>query len=127
MATRVRTLTSEEQVVIRHLAHSRTAPVRTVERAQIIWAASQGETIPTIAKRMHRDPRMVALWIGRFNDRGVVGLQDQPRLGRPATYSAEQIGEVIAAATTAPKTRGLPFTSWTLDRLQAYLNEERGI
>ena len=27
----------------------------------------------------------------------------------------------------APKDLGLPFGSWTLDRLQSYLNEQRGI
>jgi len=34
---------------------------------------------------------------------------------------------VIATALTAPEALGLPFACWTLDRLQAYLNEEQGI
>jgi hypothetical protein len=34
---------------------------------------------------------------------------------------------VLAAALTDPKQLGLPFGSWTLDRLQAYLNEPKGI
>jgi transposase len=37
------------------------------------------------------------------------------------------VGEVVAASLTKPGALGLPFGSWTLDRLQAYLNEERGI
>jgi transposase len=34
---------------------------------------------------------------------------------------------VIATALTAPRTLGLPFASWTLDRLAAYLGEHKGI
>jgi len=37
------------------------------------------------------------------------------------------VGELIATSLTDPQTFGLPFGSWTLDRLAAYLNEERGI
>ncbi len=58
---------------------------------------------------------------------GPDGLLDQPRSGRPATYPPEQVAEVIAASMTDPKELGLPFGSWTLDRLQAYLNEKKKI
>src|SRR5206468_8959391 len=55
------------------------------------------------------------------------GLTDHPRPGRPPTYTAEQRAEVIAAALTRPEDLGMPFASWTLDRLQAYLSEHKGI
>ena len=54
-------------------------------------------------------------------------LQDRPRCGCPATYAADQKAELIATALTDPQTLGLPFGCWTLDRLQTYLNEQRGI
>jgi len=34
---------------------------------------------------------------------------------------------VVAASLTKPEELGLPFGSWTLDRLEAYLNGERGV
>ncbi len=34
---------------------------------------------------------------------------------------------MFATALTDPKTLDLPFASWTLDRLAAYLNEREGI
>ncbi len=34
---------------------------------------------------------------------------------------------MVAAALTAPKALGLPFACWTLDRLAAYLNEQKRI
>jgi transposase len=89
--------------------------------------ASEGEPIVAIARRLRLDPRTVAVRLARFNEEGLAALEDRPRSGRPATYSHEQVGEVIATALTDPQFLGRPFACWTLDRLQAYLNEERGI
>jgi transposase len=69
----------------------------------------------------------VYMWLKRFNALGVSGLRDDARSGRPATYTPDEVSEVIAAALTKPQELELPFASWTLDRLQAYLNEQKGI
>ena len=45
----LRDLSGEERAAIERLAPSRTAPARQVERARIIWRASQGEMAPAIA------------------------------------------------------------------------------
>ena len=60
-------------------------------------------------------------WLKRFNARGLQGLEEDVRTGRPPTYSAEQRSAVIDTALTPPADLGLPFASWTLDRLVAYL------
>jgi transposase len=65
-------------------------------------------------------------WLKRFNARGLQGLEEDVRTGRPPTYSAEERSAVIDTALTRPADLGLPFASWTLDRLVAYL-AERGI
>jgi transposase len=65
--------------------------------------------------------------IRRFNTEGLAALEDHHRPGRPATYSADEVAAVIAAALTSPRRLGLPFASWTLDRLAAYLQEHKGI
>jgi transposase len=69
----------------------------------------------------------VRTWIKRFNTLGLAGLDDCPRSGRPATYTADEVAEVIALALTDPQTLALPFACWTLDRLAAYLQEVKGI
>jgi transposase len=127
MAIRVRPLTHQERAVIERLAHSRTAPARQVERAKIIWLASQGQTVPAIAGRLRLHEQTVRDWLKRFNEAGLPGLGDRPRGGKPPTYTPEQVAEVVALALTAPQTLGLPFACWTLDRLQAYLNEQKGV
>ena len=65
--------------------------------------------------------------IRRFNAEGLAALEDGHRSGRPATYSADEVAAVIAAALTSPRRLDLPFASWTLDRLAAYLLEHKSI
>jgi transposase len=124
---RLRVLSEEEAEAITRLARSRTAPVRLVERARIIERARQGLRVPAIAAAVGVSAPVVRTWLHRFNAHGLAGLTDAPRAGRPATYPAEQVGELIAASLTKPDDLGLPFGSWTLDRLATYLHERKGI
>jgi transposase len=110
---------------VRQLAQSRTAAARTVERAKIIWLANQGWRMPAIARELRLTGNTIRLWLKRFNTDGLDGLRDRPRAGRPATYTAEQAGEVVALSLTDPRSLDLPFASWTLDRLTAYLHDVR--
>lgn len=50
----LRPLTEEETRVIRRLAHARTEPARSVERAQIVWRAQQGARVPVSARALGR-------------------------------------------------------------------------
>ena len=60
-------------------------------------------------------------WLERSNARGLQGLDEGVRVGRPPTYSAAQRSAGIDTALTRPADLGLPFASWTLDRLVARL------
>ena len=123
----VRPLTEEEAAALGRLARSRTAPARAVERARIVELAHRGRRVPSIAREVGVSERTARRWLGRFAERGLDGLADAPRAGRPPTYTPEEVGAVVAASLTDPDDLGLPFGAWTLDRLAAYLNEERGI
>jgi transposase len=123
----LREVTSEERQAVRRLAHSRTAPVRAVERAQVVEAALAGATVEEVAVQLGLARNTIYLWLHRFQERGLAGLEDAPRGGRPPTYSREQVGEIVATALTAPQTLDLPFQSWTLDRLATYLSEHKGV
>jgi transposase len=120
-------VTPQERQAVEQLAHSRTAEARLVERARIILAAAAGQPVSTIARDLGVSRPTIYTWITRFNAQGPDALPDQPRSGRPATYPPEQVAEVLAAALSDPRQLGLPFGSWTLDRLQAYLNEQKKI
>src|SRR5512142_1158988 len=123
----LRELTPEERQALEYLAASRTAQARFVERAQILLAIAEGRRPSHVAKDLGISRPTVYTWIHRFHAQGLHGLEDQPRAGRPPTYTAEQRAEVIAVALTDPRSLGLPYGCWTLDRLEAYLNEQKGI
>lgn len=123
----VRELTEQERETIQQLARSRTAAVRQVERARIVQASSEGQRVSELAERLQLREAKVRKWIKRFNAKGLAGLEDEPRTGRPVTYTVEEVSEVVAASLTDPQSLGLPFASWTLDRLEAYLNEVKGM
>ncbi len=123
----LRPLTPDERDAVERTARSRTAPARAVERARIVALARAGAGVAEVSRAVGVCEDTVRRWIRRFNAGGLDGLADAGRSGRPPTYTAEEVGEAVAASLTAPRELGLPFGSWTLDRLAVYLNEERGI
>jgi transposase len=127
MTIRVRALGEGEAEQLAHMTRSRTLGAGHVRRAQIVQHAVDGLGAPEIAARMDLCGATVRLWLKRFNARGVDGLEEDIRSGRPATYSPEERSAVITAALSQPADLGLPFASWTLDRLVAHLSEQRGI
>jgi transposase len=123
----IQTHSAEERAAVERVARSRTAQAREVERAKVALAALQGEGVGAIAQRFDVSPATVYLWLHRFEQQGLAGLADQPRGGRPPTYTREQVGTIVATALTDPQTLGQAYSSWTLDRLAAYLAEHEGI
>lgn len=124
MTIRVRALDDDEAKQLAHMARSRTLGAGLVRRAQIVQHAVDGLGAPEIAAKMDLCGATVRFWLKRFNARGLPGLEEDMRSGRPATYSAEERSAVIAAALSRPAELGLPFASWTLDRLVAHLGEQ---
>src|SRR5918912_3197699 len=124
MTIRVRALGGEEVAELGGMARPRTLGAGLVRRAQIIQHAVDGLSAPEIAARMGLCGATVRFWLKRFNERGLPGLEEDMRSGRPPTYTAEERSAVIKAALSRPAELGLPFASWTLDRLVAYLGEQ---
>jgi transposase len=125
MTIRVRALNPEETGQLMELAHSRKRGAGLVRRAQIVLhAVEERLSALEIAARMGLCGATVRFWLNRFNARGLQGLAEDMRSGRPPTYSAEERSRVIRTALTRPAELGLPFACWTLDRLVAHLSEQ---
>ncbi|MFE7579712.1 helix-turn-helix domain-containing protein [Streptomyces sp. NPDC057521] len=60
---------------------------------------------------MHLDT--VRRWRGRFADRGLGGLSDRDRSGRPPSYTALQVAEAKARACRLPAETGVPLARWS--------------
>src|SRR3954449_10397748 len=124
MTLRVRALSEEEAHRLARMTRSQKLGAGLVRRAQIIQHAVDGLSAPGIAAKMGLCDATVRFWLKRFNERGLPGLEEEMRSGRPPTCTAEERSAVIAAALSRPAELGLPFASWTLDRLVAYLGEK---
>ena len=128
MAIYVREMMDEEQGKIDRLIRSRTVPVRLAQRARIIRLSAEGKTVPVIARELGLSDRATRRWVSRFNEQGMEGLEDEPRSGRPPTYTEDNRSRVIAKARGLPaKPEGVevPATChWTLNQLTRELNRE---
>ena len=123
----LREMTEEEGRTLRALAHSRTTEARLLDRARMCWLPSEGQRVAAIKAELGVADGTVRRWMTPLQRAWAwTGLRDRRRAGRPATYPPEAVGELVAASLTDPQELGLPFGSWTLDRLAAYLHEEQG-
>jgi transposase len=78
--------------------------------------------------RMVRDSEAtVRRWLTRDRAEGIEGLQDAPRPGRPSPMTEAYQAERLAAVRRRPRSFGLPFSLWTLQRLVDDLAEQTGI
>ena len=77
-------LTVNERQRLESLAHrSRSAP-HVARRARIILACAEGRDSKVVARRLHVTPATACKWRGRFVQRRLDGLYDEPRPGAPA-------------------------------------------
>ena len=127
MALNLRQLSPEAYDTIDTCAHSRTAAARLVEPARILLLAHPGHRVPAMAHHLHLPTITGRTWLKRCNAAGLAALPDKPRSGRPATSTPPPVAAGVATALTPPERLGLPFASWTLDRLAAYLHAHKGM
>jgi transposase len=97
-------------------------------RAQmILLAAEQGLKVPQIAAIVRESEATVLRWLKRYLAEGLEGLQDAPRPGRPSELTEAYRMALLAAMRRRPRSLGLPFSLWTLQRLVDYLAEHTRI
>ena len=92
------TLSSEQQEQLESVAASTSMPHGVVMRARMILACAEGLSNAAVAAKVGASPQAVSKWRRRFLERGVEGLHDELRPGRPRTYDDEKVAEVINRA-----------------------------
>lgn len=104
MPRRAKTLTCspKEREAVERLAVSRTDEARIVERARIIVGCLNGEPVQDIAKRLNVRPNTVIKWRQRFESKGIGGLRDRLRSGKPVTYGADFRKKVLDLLESPP-------------------------
>jgi len=94
---------------LERLARSRSGEVRMAERARIVLAALSGHRNDQIAQQFCLGPNVVGRWRRRFAARGIDGLKDAPRPGKPPKYGA-QLRNRLLAQLERPAPAGM--SSW---------------
>jgi transposase len=107
-------VSAEERTQLGRLVRASSTPQQMALRAQIVLAAGDGEPSRRIASRLGVSEPTVKLWRRSFADRGLDGLADRPRSGRPRRYDDDQIARVVAK-TLEPPPQG--ETHWSVRRL----------
>jgi transposase len=101
------------QEIVRH----QRGEARLYRRARMILLASGGDSVRSIARQLGTCRARVRLWLGRFERLGLDGLVDETRSGRPATITALERHQVVAAACQSPEAFGLARTVWSREAL----------
>src|SRR4051812_1626051 len=89
MTLRVRALSDEEAHRLARMTRSQKLGAGLVRRAQIVQHAVDGLSAPGIAAKMGLCGATVRFWLRRFKERGLPGLEEGMRSGRPPTYTAD--------------------------------------
>jgi transposase len=92
-------------------------------RAQIVLAAARGRDNARIAADLAITVDTVRKWRGRFAGRGLAGLADLPRSGRPRRISELTRAAVVALACQLPAATGVPLSRWTGPELLAEITK----
>jgi len=86
-----------------------TVSAAAAKRARMVLLAADGVANTRIAELVDTTVTTVLLWRQRYQSKGVAGLTDQPRSGRPRTLDHR----AIVAETLKPPPKRLGVTHWS--------------
>ena len=101
----------------------KAAPARVVERARIVLLSADEVPGKEIAAIVGCAEGTVVTWRGRYAERGLAGLADLPRPGKPAQLPEELRDRVLELTLTAPPTQ-YGATHWSSRLLATALADE---
>ena len=95
-------LTKKRRRKLEQIVRAGSSPQRLVLRARIVLAAAGGMANAEIARQLGCSVAMARTWRRRFAVRGIPGLFDKPRSGRPEVHGPSVRLAVLAVATSVP-------------------------
>ena len=113
------TLAAAERTMLKKRACGAKTAHRDQLRAQIVLAAARGRDNARFAADLRITVDTVRKWRGRFAARGLGGLADLPRSGRPRRITELTRAAVVALACQLPAATGIPLSRWTGPELLA--------
>src|ERR1700686_2189845 len=99
----------------------RSEEARYDHRLHGVLLVAQGMTCPEVSRLLGDAPRSVEYWIRRFEQRGLAGLSEGQRSGRPRRLSDAQLQELDRVLRQTPRDLGLTGTLWDGKTLSAWI------
>lgn len=110
-------LTDSERETLVRWARRRRSSAGLAQRSRIVLECAQGQTNTAVAALVGVSVPTVRRWRGRFAERRLDGLLDEPRPGQPRKITDEQVEEVIVKTLeTVPPDGG---THWSTRQMAA--------
>ena len=81
---------------LRAMVRSHSMPHALVRRAQIVLLSGEGQSNREVARRCGVSAPVISHWRRRYQERGLAGLHDEFRPGRPRTHDDQQVAELIS-------------------------------
>lgn len=104
------TVSTEERLQLESIARSQSLPAGIVKRAQMVLRMAAGESNTNVARRYRVSRPTVTMWRSRYRERGIAGLHNELKPGRPRSTSEEQVAQLLDTALRS-KPRGK--THWS--------------
>jgi len=117
-------LTDQEREELTRLSRSRTEPTARVERAAILLAYAQGDSVSSIARAKRTNRPKVERCIDKALQLGVMtALGDLPRPGKAPSITGEARAWLIDLACQKPKDLGYSYELWTTSLLAKHVRK----
>jgi biotin operon repressor len=118
------TVSDQDAPTLRRWTRSSSIRAGLAQRARIVLAAAEGLSNTQIAEQVGCSRPTVLRWRSRYAAKGLAGLDDQPRSGRPRTVRRERRAEIVAT-TQQPPPPQLGVTHWSTRSLAKHLGVSR--
>ena len=89
-----------------------------------VLLVAQGMSCRQAASVLGDAPRTVEYWVRAFDRRGLAGLQEKERSGRPPRLTGEQLKTIGRALRRAPEEAGITANLWDGKALAAFLQRK---
>jgi len=101
---RVLTMSAGDRAQLESIARSQSLPAALARRAAMVLAMADGESNSAVARRFGVTRPTAILCRRRYAERGVEGLHNELKPGRPRDLSEERIAELINTALSSKPT-----------------------
>jgi transposase len=95
-------LTDAEMNALTKLVSGGHLPAKVFRRATALLELARGTSLVAVARTLDTTHQTVAAWRDNYRTRGLDGLQDQPRSGRPVVIDGTQRAKITALACSVP-------------------------